>query len=43
MRRGLIFILVIISAAVAFAKPSAMNGAMNAWEQLAAKVATFNN
>jgi hypothetical protein len=39
VRRGVIFLAVLFSA-VGFAKPTAMDGAVNAWEQLAAKVAT---
>jgi len=43
VRRGLILIVVLVaSAVVGFAKPSAMDGAVSAWEQLAAKVATFS-
>jgi hypothetical protein len=42
VRRGVIFLAVVVSAAVGFAKPGAMDGAVNAWEQLAAKVATFS-
>jgi hypothetical protein len=41
MRRGVIFLVLVVSAAVGFAKPAAMDGAVNAWEQLAAKVATI--
>jgi hypothetical protein len=42
VRRGLILLLVVLaSAMVGWAKPSAMDGAVSAWEQLAAKVGTF--
>ena len=40
VRRGVIFLAVLVSAVIGFAKPAAMDGAVNAWEQLAAKVAT---
>jgi hypothetical protein len=42
VRRGVIFLAVLVSAAVGFAKPAAMDGAVNAWEQLAAKVGVFS-
>jgi hypothetical protein len=43
VRRGIILLLaVLVSAVLGVAKPSAMDGAVNAWEQLAAKVATFS-
>jgi hypothetical protein len=42
VRRGLILLLVVLaSAVVGWAKPSAMDGAVSAWEQLAAKVGTL--
>ena len=42
MRRGILAFVVVVSAVIAFAKPSTMDGAVNAWEQLAAKVATYS-
>ena len=44
VRRSMIlFLAVVASAVLGVAKPAAMDGAVNAWEQLASKVAAIDN
>jgi hypothetical protein len=43
VRRSMIVLLAVVaSATVGVARPAAMDGAVNAWEQLAAKVAVLD-
>jgi hypothetical protein len=42
-RSMIVFLAAAASAVVAVAKPAAMDGAVNAWEQLAARVAAVND
>jgi hypothetical protein len=41
-RSMIVFLAVVASAAVGVVHPGALDGAVSAWEQLAAKVAAFN-